>query len=192
MTKTLEIFRKSDLMVGMHKATMGSALFAATALLIAGCSGGQGTPGQPAGEADNGALKSFDPCTALPADQVQSFGGSFPGVPSDLGVGEVGCDFRGQDVEFGVLKAETSDEKYWQGQRDQFDQFTPNQVGAHSGFAGIALGGKGLGGCRQIMYVGSGSVIVDITYSSDKMPSDEETCGKAKEIAQAVESKLPK
>lgn len=176
----------------MRKATMSSVLFAATALLIAGCSGGQSTPGQPTGEVDSGALKSFDPCTALSPDQVQTFGASVPGQPSDLGTGEVGCDFQGEDLEFGVLKAETNGEAFWQGQRDQFDQFTPNQVGSHSGFAGIAIGGKGLGGCRQIMYVGSGSVIVDITYSSDQMPSDEETCGKAKEIAQAVETKLPK
>ncbi|MBF6507857.1 DUF3558 domain-containing protein [Nocardia farcinica] len=176
----------------MTKSAAGVALAAAT-LLIAGCSGGQtGEQGQPTEDKPANALASFDPCAALTPEEISTFGASSQGEPSDLGVGEVGCDYKGDDLEFGVLEAEKSDEAYWQQQRNNFDVFTPNQVGSHSGFAGIALSGKGQGVCRQIMYVGTGSVIVDVTYSADKIPSDEETCGKAKEIAQVVESKLPK
>lgn len=179
-------------MVGMHKATISSAMFAATALLIAGCSGGQGTPGQPTEAPDSNALKTFDPCTALSADQIQSFGASPQGEPVDPDLGGPGCDYEGPEFQFGVMEGEGQGEQYWQGQQGQFDQFTPNQVGSLKGFTGIALSGKGQGVCAQTLYVGSGSVTVDVTYRSDNMPSDEETCAKATEIAQAVSAKLPK
>ncbi|MGW3471190.1 DUF3558 domain-containing protein [Saccharopolyspora sp. NPDC000995] len=164
-------------------------------LLLAGCeSSGSGVGAQPTTEALGGPspLASFDPCTALTPAEIQSFGAATEGKPNDLGIGEIGCDYEGDDFNFGVLKAEKSDEAYWERRRNSFDVFTPNQVGSRSGFTGIALSGKGQGICRQIMYLGVGSVIVDVTYRSDRMLSDEETCAQATKIAQVVEPKLPK
>ncbi|MGI8309121.1 DUF3558 family protein [Saccharopolyspora hattusasensis] len=177
----------------MRKLRFGAAAaLAAAGLLAAGCSGGTAPKPEPSTEpTTSNALASFDPCTALTPTEIRSFGAAPEGKPNDLGIGEVGCDYMGEDFEFGVLKAGKSDEAYWQQRRNSFDAFTPNQVGSHSGFAGIALSGKGQGVCRQMMYVGSGSVIVDITYSADKIQSDDATCAKAMEIAQVVEPKLP-
>ncbi|WP_188991934.1 DUF3558 family protein [Saccharopolyspora thermophila] len=177
----------------MHtKRSLAAAAFAVVGALATACSGGQRIETPPTQQEAKDVLASFDPCQALTPQEIQAFGAAPNGEPSDLGVGEVGCDFKGEEFEFGVLKAETSDQAYWEQRRNNFDAFTPNQVGSHSGFSGIALSGKGQGVCRQGMYVGKGSVIVDITYSADKIPSDEATCAKAMEIARLVEPKLPK
>lgn len=136
-------------------------------------------------------LVDFDPCAALTPEEVRSFGGDPNAEPAEGSSKEEGCDYEGEVFLFGVLKGMESDEAYWERQRNNFDVFTPNQVGSHRGFAGIALSGKGQGVCRQIMYLGSGSVIVDVTYRSDQIPSDEETCRQATEIAKVVEKKLP-
>ncbi|WP_229680381.1 DUF3558 family protein [Saccharopolyspora thermophila] len=174
------------------KRSLVAAAFAAVGMTSAACSGGQGNETPPTQQVPKDVLTSFDPCTVLSSQEIQSFGASPEGKPSDLGLGEVGCDFDGDEFDFGVLKASNHDEAYWQGQRTQFDEFTPNQVGGHQGFVGIELSGKGQGVCTQVMYVGKGSVIVDINYRSDKIPSDEATCAKAMEIARLVEPKLPK
>lgn len=160
-------------------------------LFLAGCSG-SGSSGAPAPEPEADLLAGFDPCTVLSPEEIQSFGASPQGEPADQGLGEAGCDFKGGDFNFGLLKASDGNEAYWQGQRSQFDKFTPNQVSDRAGFSGISAGGAGQGVCSQFMYVGKGSVIVDVTYRSDKMPGDEATCAKAMEIAQVVEPKLPK
>ncbi len=189
MTITLTRSRKSDLMVGMRTRTGAATLIAATGLLLAGCSGGSN--GAPAPEPAPDVLSGIDPCTVLSPDEIQSFGASPQGEPADQGLGEAGCDYKGGDFNFGILKASTGDEAYWQSQRAQFDKFAPNQIGDKPGFSGISAGGAGQGVCSQFIYAGKGSLIVDVTYRSDKMPGDEATCAKAMEIAQRVEAKLP-
>ncbi|GAB3676898.1 hypothetical protein GCM10027597_16920 [Saccharopolyspora tripterygii] len=178
-------------MVGMRTRSGVAAALAAGGLLIAGCSG-SGSSGAPAPEPTPDLLTSFDPCSVLSPEEIQSFGASPEGEPADQELGEAGCDFKGGDFNFGVLKAGDGNEAYWQGQRAQFDKFMPNQVGDRAGFSGISAGGAGQGVCSQFIYVGKGSVIVDVTYRSDKVQGDEATCAKALEIAQVVEPKLPK
>ncbi|WP_433870273.1 DUF3558 family protein [Saccharopolyspora sp. CA-218241] len=181
-----------DLMATMRIQKVSITLTAAAAgLLLAGCSGGSSAPegNPPSSEATN-VLQNFDPCTVLTPEEIQSFGASPEGEPSDLGLGETGCDFDGEVFDFGILKAPESDQAYWEGQKNNFDRFEPNQVGSHAGFSGISTGGAGQGVCSQMMYVGSGTVTVDVTYRSDTM-AGADPCAKAMEIAQAVEPKLP-
>ncbi|MER7014360.1 DUF3558 domain-containing protein [Saccharopolyspora sp. NPDC000359] len=169
-------------------------MLAVAGVMLAGCgTPGGGDQGQPTSDGSgSNPLASFDPCTALTPEEIRSFGGDPNGEPASGSSKEEGCDYEGEKFMFGVLKGMDSDEAYWERRKNSFDVFTPNQVGSHKGFTGIALSGKGQGVCRQMMYVGSGSVIVDVTYSSNTIPSsDEETCAQATEIAQVVEKKLP-
>lgn len=161
-------------------------------LLAAGCSSGDSPEAAHTTRSGaNDSLESFDSCTALTPEEIQRFGASPEGQPTDQGLGEVGCDFKGAEFNFGVLKAATDGQAYWEGQRHQFDEFDTNAVGSHRGFSGIALGGKGQGICTQGIYVGKGSVLVDITYKSNTMQG-KDPCAKVMEIARVVEEKLPK
>ncbi|GAA4860214.1 hypothetical protein GCM10023222_09670 [Saccharopolyspora cebuensis] len=172
------------------KRVSGVAVAAAVGLLVAGCGGEQGAEPSAAPPPAKDVFQEFDPCTVLAPEEIQAFGAEPQGIPNDLGVGQTGCDFEGENLQFGVLEAPKDDRAFWEGQRSQFDMFAPNQVGSHEGFQGIALGFEGEGTCNQTMYVGSGSVIVDITLTSDVM-ANVDPCAEVLKIAEVVESRLP-
>ncbi|WP_433870272.1 DUF3558 family protein [Saccharopolyspora sp. CA-218241] len=172
------------------KRVFGLAVAATAGLLLAGCGGGQSAEPSAAPPPAKDVFQNFDPCAALSPEEIQSFGASPEPIPNDLGIGEAGCDYQGEGLIFGVLEAPENDKAYWEGQRGQFDSFVPNQVGTHEGFVGIVLGGTGQGVCRQMMYVGSGSVIVDITLSSNAIEG-RDPCAEAMKIAEVVETRLP-
>lgn len=154
--------------------------------VLAGCSGG-GSGGQAGQPAPQNVLAGFDPCTIEP----QALGAASPGEPVDDGSGEQGCEFDADDSIVAVYKGENDSLQFWEGQRDRFGVFEPNQVGGRKGIKQISKGASGRGICSQVLEVGSGSVSVQVNSSSDQ-PNDEATCAKAMEIAQAVEPKLPK
>lgn len=154
--------------------------------VLAGCSGG-GSAGQDGQPAPQNLLAGFDPCKVEP----QALGASAPGEPVDDGTGEQGCEYDAGDSIVAVYKGETDSLQYWEGQRDRFGVFEPNQVGTRKGIKQISKGAVGQGICSQVIEVGSGSVSVQVNSSSNQ-PSDDASCAKAMEIAQAVEPSLPK
>lgn len=169
-----------------------AAAAVATGVLLSGCGATGGTPApseQPAGPSP---LAALDPCTIVPTSELQAFGVTEAGEPVDQGVGEPGCDFMTDDMLLTIYKAEKSDLAFWEGQKNKFGIFEPNQVGSHKGIKAVLTGSQGAGLCRQIMESGGGSVSVAVKYNADKNPGDEATCAKAMEIAQVVEPKLPK
>lgn len=180
-------------MVGMR--TTRSAVLAALAasgLLLAGCGGGaQGGSPAPASPTPS-ALVNFDPCTALTPEELQANGVAPQGKPVDQGVGEVGCEFEGEEVLLTVLKAEQRDLAQWQENQSNFDEFELNQVGSHQGARGIAAGGTGQGVCNQLIEAGDGTVDVVITYMSAQGLEAKDPCADAMKVAQQIEPKLPK
>lgn len=128
----------------------------------------------------------------LSAEELQQFGVTEPGEPVDQGIGEQGCDFDTDTSGFTIYKGETDSIAYWQGQRDKFAIFEENKVGSSNGIKQVTKGAVGQSLCSQVIEVGSGSVSVQFGYDADKKQSDEATCAKAMEIAQVVETKLPK
>ncbi|WP_093267661.1 DUF3558 family protein [Saccharopolyspora shandongensis] len=175
---------------------MVAAVGAAAGLLLAGCSpsGNTGVQAPNTQDAGQSSLTGFDPCAVLSQQELQHYGVSEPGEFEDQGIGEPGCTFKadGGDYLLTIYKAEKSDRAYWEQRRGNFGVFESNQIGSHQGIKAIEEGSVGLGGCRQIIESGGGSVSVDITVHADKIQSDEATCGKATEIAWVVEPKLPK
>ncbi|SEG95447.1 Protein of unknown function [Saccharopolyspora kobensis] len=137
-------------------------------------------------------MAGFDPCTALSESDLQSYGVTKPGEPVDQGIGETGCDFKTDDFLLTVYKSDESDMAYWEGRKDRFGIFETNRVGSHEGIKTATKGSAGLGMCTQIVLAGSGSISVQINYSSDKNQGNDVACAKAMEIAQVVEPKLPK
>lgn len=177
-------------MVGMRTTRSAAAVvLAATGLLVTGCAGVGGNEPAPAPPAGPSPLVGFDPCTAFSPEELQAQGFDAKGEPVDQGVGEVGCDFESEEILLTLLKAENSDMSYWEGRRASFDEFTPNQVGAHQGIRGVAAGGQGHGVCRQIILSGGGSVVSQVTHSSG---TASDPCADAMKIAQQIEPKLPK
>ncbi|MDI2029003.1 DUF3558 family protein [Saccharopolyspora sp. TS4A08] len=158
---------------------------AATGFALAGCSGGA-APEAPAPKPEN-ALAGFDPCKV----DLQNFGASAPGEPVDQGVGEQGCEYDAEGMTVAVYKGETNDFKYWEQRRGNLAVFEPNQVGSHQGIKQIANGSVGQGVCNQAIMVGSGSVSVQVNNSASNEQSDDATCAKALEIANAIEPSLP-
>ncbi|QRK89488.1 DUF3558 domain-containing protein [Saccharopolyspora erythraea] len=171
--------------------TTVAAVLASAGLLLAGCGGPSAGPTPTSEGPKEPGLANFDPCTALSAEQLQAQGVEAPGAPVDQGVGEVGCDFDSEDLVLTLLKADGRDLSYWEGRRNNFDKFENNQVASRRGISGVAAGGMGQGVCRQIVEAGGGSVIAQVTYSSDQIQGND-PCAKALEIAQQIEPKLPK
>ncbi|QUH06460.1 DUF3558 domain-containing protein [Saccharopolyspora erythraea] len=171
--------------------TTVAAVLASAGLLLAGCGGPSAGPTPTSDGPQESGLANFDPCTALSAEQLQAQGIEAPGEPVDQGIGEVGCDFDGQEMVLTLLKADGRNLSYWEERRSNFDKFDKNQVASRQGISGIAAGGMGQGVCRQILEAGGGSIIAQVTYSSDAVQGND-PCAKALEIAQQIEPKLPK
>ncbi|WP_223839753.1 DUF3558 family protein [Saccharopolyspora pogona] len=165
---------------------------AGAVVALAGCNSpsGKEAPSENA-EPTKPSLASFDPCTALTPEKLQAQGLSAPGKPVDQGIGESGCEFDGSEFLLSVLKGEKSSLSYWEGRRANMGVFERNQVGSRQGIKMISAGSVGQGICSQVIEASSGSVSVQVTYSADKIQSDDATCAKAMEIAQVVEPKLP-
>ncbi|WP_406688639.1 DUF3558 family protein [Saccharopolyspora sp. ID03-671] len=177
----------SDLMVTMRTTRFVAAVaVVAAGSVLAGCSGG-GSAGETGQPAPQNVLAGFDPCKVDP----QALGATAPGEPVDDGSGEQGCEFEAGDAIVAVYKGENDSLQFWEGQRDRFGVFEPNQVGARKGIKQVSKGAVGQGICNQVIEVGSGSVSVQVNNSGNE-PNDDATCAKAMEIAQAVEPTLPK
>ncbi|MGW1679055.1 DUF3558 family protein [Saccharopolyspora sp. NPDC002376] len=180
-------------MVGMRtKRLVVAATGVAAGLVLAGCSTPVGDVTPTKQQESPNVLAGVDPCKILSAEDVQAFGVSDPGEPVDQGIGEQGCDYSADDLAFTVYKAEDHDRGYYESRKDNIAVYEPNKVGSRDGIKQITKGSTGQGVCNQVIEVGSGSALVQVSYSADKIPSDDETCAKAMEIAKVVESKLPK
>lgn len=136
-------------------------------------------------------MANFDPCTVLTPEELQANGVSPESKPFDQGLGEVGCEFEGEEVLLTVLKAEGRNLAQWQENRDNFDEFELNQVGSHPGARGIAAGGTDQGVCNQFIEAGDSTVDVQITYMSAQDLASKDPCGEAMKFAELIEPKLP-
>ncbi|MGI8309773.1 DUF3558 family protein [Saccharopolyspora hattusasensis] len=176
----------------MRKTRSVAAALAGVGLLLAGCAGGSGQQEQQP-QASNGPspLASFDPCTVLTQEQMQKYELRLNQVRPVDELGDVGCKIGGEVFFLGLYKAESDDLAYWESQRSNFAEFEKNRVGPREGIRGIANGTQGHGLCREIIEVAGGSVWVQVAYKSDKLEGSD-PCGKALEIAQAIEPKLPR
>jgi hypothetical protein len=177
-------------MVGMRttRTAAVAALAAASGLLLASCGGSKGTPA-PAPEAPqpSAALAGVDACKVLTPDELQAYGLKAGDQRPLNQQGDVGCSWpNGAQFDLGLSKSNDG-LSYWEGQRANFAQLQPNQVGSRKGLSGIPAGSQGQGACQEIVDAGGGSVTVDIGNLNGGDP-----CAKALEIAKKIEPKLPK
>ncbi|TDD89736.1 DUF3558 domain-containing protein [Saccharopolyspora karakumensis] len=179
-------------MVGMRKTRIGAVLLAGFAVTVGGCSSAGGGAQQGAPEPALNVLASVDPCQVLGEQDLQALGVSAPGEPLDQGIGEKACEFSGDALDLSVVKGEQSSLAYWEGRRSNMAVFETNKVGQRDGAKMISTASVGNGVCSQAIFVGQGSVSIQVTTSSASYQNDEATCAKAMEIAQVAEKKLPK
>lgn len=176
----------------MMRSLPAAAVLAASGLLLAGCGAGGQAPA-PTSEAPNSsALASFDPCTALTPEELQSLGvDPSEKEPVDEGMGDVGCDFTGEEIILSITKAEQDDLASWKARSDNFDRLDPNTVAGREGLVGVTKGSTGKGVCRQIVGAGGSSVTTQVTFVDPNTGKTADPCAEATKAAEVLVPKLP-
>jgi hypothetical protein len=116
---------------------------------------------------------------------LQQFGQSPQGTAVDE-VGEVGCDYSGQDFKLQLAKSSDGLD-YFTKNADKYVKLTQNSVNTRSGLQ-ILISNTG-SECSQVTSLGTGYFVVGISYNFGHSGNP---CAKALEITQVIELRLPK
>ena len=165
-------------------ASTGAAAAGLLAVALAGC-GGE-VVGQPQPSPAVSSLVSFDGCTALSQEQLQSLGLRPQGDPLDR-AGEVGCSWLGDPFSMSITKDSDDGLAYYEQQAPRFTKYEENAV---AGFPGAQIASTATGEeCGQVIEVGGGSVVVGISYDPGHQG---DPCADALRIAEMIAPKLPR
>ncbi|GGM32741.1 hypothetical protein GCM10012275_00170 [Longimycelium tulufanense] len=171
------------------------ALVGAMSVLLAACNGSvQGQPttdtSASSGTTGSGDINKIDPCQLLPDDKLSSLEVEAPGKP-ERALSENHCNYDGAKYLISVGTSPTRSLDEYKKNAQNFDQLEANKVNGRPGVRLIVKGGTGQGGCTQLLQVGSGTALAEVTYRHGKHQGID-PCDTAMEIAKLIEPKLPR
>ncbi len=145
---------------------------------------GSDAPGSPS------ALESFDMCTVMSDQELQSLGLRLDTREPDETLGAVGCVWLGDPYLLGLSRNPRETIAGFVERRDS-PQFTTFRERSVAGRDGVQVQTDSSGeGCNQLMAAGSGTVLVLVRASSSQ-GSPVDPCAEALRIAQTIEPRLP-
>jgi hypothetical protein len=171
--------------LGVRPVLLGGMLVLSLAA-CGGLVGGQSSPtgASSAASSAGGSVSAVDPCKLLSPQELQQLEVPPNGDEANRS-GETGCQWTGQKLFVSLTKANNSLD-YFTQHADQYTDLTQDKVNDRAGVH-FQISQSNTE-CSQAVAVGTGYVRVGLGYF-DHSP---DPCGKALQIAQMVEPRLPK
>ncbi|WP_258174723.1 DUF3558 domain-containing protein [Actinopolyspora mortivallis] len=133
-------------------------------------------------------LAGVDPCDILPDAELESFGVSTTGEPTNRPPWAPGCHYRGDSVTVSVRK-ETRDTVASAEQKDVWAKFERTEVNGRAAATAIVKGATQARMCSALFDAGRG--MIQIQATEVRPPDTVDECAKALEFAEMVEPKVP-